>query len=134
MTTSPSRLEIAARIHVLLVRELCQGIDVEQMVHDERYARDVLLVCAAFKGSELAALAQQYRHTVPMPPVPPAGHAARPTDWSRNTSGFGVSRPMESLDQPTDDTVPVQPRRKTDTPEPAEASLARRLLSRWLPR
>jgi len=135
MTPTPSRMQLAARMHSLLLRELGHGIDVEQMLNSERYARDVLLVCAAYKGSELAALAQQYRHTLPQPAAAPAGHARRPTEWSRNTSGFGLSRPMETLDQPPLGTAsPVQPRRSGDAPEQAETSLARRLLSRWLPR
>ncbi len=135
MTTTPSRMQMAARMHALLLRELGQGIDIEQMLNSERYARDVLLVCAAYKGSELAALAQDYRHALPQPPAPLAGHARRPTEWSRNTSGFGLSRPMESLDQPPLDTPsPAPPRRRGDEPEHAQASLARRLLARLLPR
>lgn len=135
MTTTPSRMQLAARMHGLLLHELGQGIDVEQMLNSERYARDVLLVCAAYKGSELASLAQQYLHTVPLPAPPLAGHARRPTEWSRNTSGFGLSRPMETLDQPPlDAPSPATARRSSDTPEHAQGSLARRLLSRWLPR
>ena len=59
MSQTPSRLEIAARIHHLLLRDLGQGIDIDQMLRLERYARDVLLVCDAYKGEELAELAQQ---------------------------------------------------------------------------
>jgi hypothetical protein len=135
MTTTPTRLQIAARIHMLLLRELGQGIDIEQMVHSERYERDVLLVCAAYKDTELASLALQYRRTMPLPTaVPLAGHARQPTEWSRDTSGFGVSRPFETLDQLPEAEPEVPARRRGEHTERAQDSLARRLLSRWLPR
>ena len=60
MSQTPSRLEIAARIHHLLLRDLGQGIDIDQMLRLERYARDVLLVCDAYKGEELAELARKH--------------------------------------------------------------------------
>jgi hypothetical protein len=117
-STMPSRLQIATRMHHLLMGDLGQGIDVEQMLRQERYARDVLLVCDAYKGGELALLAQQYRTSPPMGDDT-MGRAVRPTDWSRNTSGFGVSRPMEILDPP-------QERRAVSPP-----SLSQRLVNRW---
>jgi hypothetical protein len=55
------RLKIAQRIHELLQRELAQGIEVPRMLAQPLYARDVLLVCDAVRGSELATLAQQFR-------------------------------------------------------------------------
>jgi hypothetical protein len=98
---SPSPLQIATRIHHFLVRELGRGIDVEKMLHQPRYARDVLLVCDACRGSELAELASSFREARRHAERPdtassdPPGHSARPTEWSRNTTGFGVSRPLE---------------------------------------
>ena len=55
------QLKIAQRINLLLQRELAQGIDVPRMLAQPLYARDVLLVCDAVRGSDLAMLAQQFR-------------------------------------------------------------------------
>ena len=55
------QLKIAQRINLLLQRELAQGIDVPRMLAQPLYARDVLLVCDAVRGSDLALLAQQFR-------------------------------------------------------------------------
>lgn len=57
-------LKIADRISALLVRELNQGIDRQRMVAEPRYARDVLLVCDAHPGSELATQAQHFREAL----------------------------------------------------------------------
>jgi hypothetical protein len=54
-------LKIADRISALLVRELGQGIDRQRMLAEPLYARDVLLVCDAHPGSELAAQARRFR-------------------------------------------------------------------------
>jgi hypothetical protein len=97
---SPSPLQIATKIHFFLMRELGKGIDVEKMLQHPRYARDVLLVCDACRGTELAELASTFRQVKKLydrleasAQIP--GHAHHPTEWSRNTTGFGVSRPME---------------------------------------
>jgi hypothetical protein len=55
------RHKIAQRLDVLLLRELGQGIDPLRMLAQPLYARDVLLVCDALRGSDLAMLAQQFR-------------------------------------------------------------------------
>jgi hypothetical protein len=155
MNQIPSRLDIAARIHHLLLRDLGQGIDIDQMLRLERYARDVRLVCDAYKGEELAELAQQYRQAPPMPDEPGFGRSPQPTDWSRNTSGFGTSRPMDMLDplrmptpgrssaqapdRPSDPAsvrsgpaFPAPDRRAGAAPAvPPATSLTQRLFSRW---
>ena len=61
MNPSTSRLQIAARIHHLLLRDLGQGIDIDQMLRLERYARDVLLVCDALRAQGLHELSARYR-------------------------------------------------------------------------
>jgi hypothetical protein len=68
-----SRTVIVHRMHLLLRRELGQGIDEARTLADPLYARDVLLVCDAMHGSELPGLAAHYRrvHTLT---------AARPAD------------------------------------------------------
>jgi len=95
------RLQLARRIHQVLVREIDHAIEVERLLTDERYARDVLLVCDALPGSEAPPLATQFR-AMPPPaagmaahPLPTGtpGHARQLTDWSRDTSGFGVTQP-----------------------------------------
>ena len=55
------RHKIAQRLDVLLLRELGLGIDPLRMLAQPLYARDVLLVCDALRGSDLAMLAQQFR-------------------------------------------------------------------------
>jgi hypothetical protein len=59
--SSNLRLKIAQRIDVLLLRELGLGIDPLRMLAQPLYARDVLLVCEAMRGSNLAMLATQFR-------------------------------------------------------------------------
>ena len=106
-TACTSRLQIAARIHFLLLREIGQGIDIEHMLQRPRYERDVLLVCDACQGTELARLAQQYRLAMRAPQgqasaarSTPArssgGHTPQATEWASATSGFGVSQPLLS--------------------------------------
>lgn len=79
-----SRLfRIANRIHLLLLRELGQGVDVRRMTRDTLYARDVLLVCDARPGGDLASLAQHFRDTR-------AALADAPVaDTGPDSSGFG---------------------------------------------
>jgi hypothetical protein len=125
------RLHIAQRIHQLLVREIEHAIEVERLLTDARYARDVLLVCDALPGSEGPPLAARFR-SLPLPAadvVAPVavgaapGHAQQSTDWSRDTSGFGVSRPP-----------PVEPQ-PGGHPRSGEASAAPAERRRnWLPR
>ncbi len=114
MQTPLSRLQVATKIHFYLLRELGQGIDVEQMLRQDLYARDVLLVCAACESPELTKLADQFKRlhrdaakpasapgNPPAAPRPAAsatghsapGHTPAPLAWSRDTSGFSLSRP-----------------------------------------
>jgi hypothetical protein len=80
-----SRLfRIANRIHLLLLKELGQGIDVRRMINERLYARDVLLVCDARPGTDLASLAQHFRDTRSAVADMAAPVAAAPV-----SSGFG---------------------------------------------
>ena len=54
-------LKIADRIHLLLVREIGQGLDRQRMVKEPLYARDVLLVCEALKATDAPFLAHHFR-------------------------------------------------------------------------
>lgn len=139
-----SRLQIAQRLFQSLLRELDHSIEVERLLGDPRYARDVLLVCDASVGTVLPALAALFRASAPpvgrragdtpaagltpeavrsaaaqpaapgpaaRPPDSP-GHARQANAWSRDTSGFGVSRPASAgppTTSPPPDSAPVDP-------------------------
>jgi hypothetical protein len=94
-----TRPHIAQRIHLLLRRELGQGIDVVRMQADPLYARDVLLVCDAMPGSELATLAQQFRATEPAA-APGAADAGAASHWPQAHSDFGASKPAGQDSEP----------------------------------
>jgi hypothetical protein len=55
------RSVIANRIDLGLRRHVGEGVDPQRTLHDARYARDVLLVCDALKGTDLPQLARQFR-------------------------------------------------------------------------
>lgn len=84
--------KIAERISAGLVRELGQGIDAQRLVADTLYARDVLFVCDAYPGSELASLAQHFRAALAESPA-----EAEATAAGRESSGFSASRFLNSL-------------------------------------
>jgi hypothetical protein len=90
-----SRLQLATRIHFLLLRELGEGIRIERLLRDRLYTRDVLLVCDALKSPELNALATRYREALEHKPVRAAAGAPQATPWAADTSGFGVSVPAD---------------------------------------
>jgi hypothetical protein len=107
------RLQLVNRIHLGLMRELGQGIDVKQMLGSALYARDVLLVCQAYPGTELQRLGEQFREAT-------AEHitrrAAGPSGWPRSGAGFGLSKPAASSSYPAfDDFADSLP----DTRQPA---------------
>jgi len=81
-------LRIANRINLLLLRELAQGVDVRRVIAEPRYARDVLLVCDALPGSDLASLAQHFRSALAEPADRPAG-ASR---FGADSTAFGITR------------------------------------------
>jgi len=91
-----------------LKREVGTGIDVETMLKRESYAGEVLAMCDKARGTELALLAQRFRQATaefergvrPLPPQP----------WAADTSGFGLSRPME------DQAQAPAPKRKSSPP------------------
>ena len=95
MATTPSRLQIAQRLHQALQTEIDHGIEIERLLAEPRYARDVLLVCDALPGGELGTLAALFRAVSPPAPgwASEPDHDRQATEWSRDTSGFGVSRP-----------------------------------------
>ena len=54
-------LKVADRIHLLLVREIGQGLDRQRMLKEPLYARDVLLVCDALHATDAPFLAGHFR-------------------------------------------------------------------------
>jgi hypothetical protein len=88
-----SRAVTAARIDQMLRRELGHGIEAERLLADERYARDVLLVCDALRGTEAPGLARRFRSERPRP----APASVAPSGWSFDSaaSGYGAALPAE---------------------------------------
>ena len=131
--SSLSRTQIAHRIHDLMLGEIGHGIQIERLLGDARYARDVLLVCDACVGSELMALAVMFRdvtanlpahltETVPDRHEPP-GYAQQPNEWARDTSGFGLTQPPP---------LALDPRGRDDSDfGPATVERRRSWLGRW---
>jgi hypothetical protein len=91
------RAVIAQRIDLQLRRHLGEGVDAPRTLSDERYARDVLLVCDAMAGTDLPVLARQFRVAGKLGQKPQRGghDAGPPQPWAADTSGFGHSRPLE---------------------------------------
>ena len=92
------RTLIATRIDLQLRQKLGMGVDTYRALTDERYVRDVLLVCDAMRGTGLPLLARQFRvagKRMAQEAQRRPGHDAGPTQgWAADTSGFGVSRPL----------------------------------------
>ena len=74
MPPLPSRLLIASQLQAALQVELEHVIEIERLLGDAHYARDVLLVCDALRSADLSALAAQFR-AVSAGPVPGDGLA-----------------------------------------------------------
>ncbi len=107
-------LTIADRMDVLLQAELGLGIDLQRLVGDALYARDVLLVCDAFHGHELADLARQFRAALDEAPAQDDAAPAAAAGWGARSSGFmsslldafrpsqpSTTLPPETLDEAT---------------------------------
>ena len=107
-------LQIANRIDVLLQARLGRGIDLQRMVAEPLYARDVLLVCDAHRGEELAELAQSFRAAALEEPADDAGQAgaSRPDRASPGflSSLFDALKPAraEPSSLPPDDDAAAQ--------------------------
>jgi hypothetical protein len=116
------RTVIAQRIDLKLRHLLGEGVDSQRTLADERYARDVLLVCEAMKDTDLPLLARQFRAAGDhMGAERGAGpQAVASTEWAADSSGFGVSRP------PVLAMPPALPRGSTF------GLVSRFLPSRWL--
>jgi hypothetical protein len=69
-------LKIARRINTLLTESLGEGVQVQRMVDEPLYARDVLLVCESLGGEEFTKLARMFRQARMEAPAPSAATAA----------------------------------------------------------
>jgi len=67
MSLPPGLIPIAHQLHAALLVEIDHEIEIERLVSDGRYARDVLLVCDACPATGLPQLAAQFRALVPPP-------------------------------------------------------------------
>ena len=88
-------LKIADRIHLLLVRELGQGLDRQRMLREPLYARDVLLVCDALRLTDAPMLAMHFRRCAASPDE--AEQAAARRAAAAQSRGFSASRFLNSL-------------------------------------
>ncbi len=117
-------LKIAERIGALLEREIGIGIEPERMLTDRLYLRDVLLVCEAHRGHELANLALWFRRSAAETTAP---RAATPSGFDFDAdsvfptgSGFGSSLFDAQRDSQRDQSGPA--------PLPSPAEIVRRQL------
>ncbi len=108
------RLRIATRIHFALLRHYGEDVAVSTLLKGEADAREALWVCQASGCADLVGLAKQF-HTATRQETRAVRlrsqearieastttlRGATPQDmaWSRDTSGFGLTRPLETLD------------------------------------
>lgn len=117
-------LRIADRIDVLLQQRLGCGIDLQRMMAEPAYRRDVLLVCDAHRGEELAALAQQFRAAQ----AASASEAPPPAPWEHGAPGGIESSPFDAS-QPSE---PASSSLPSDDPA-ARAELQRRVRAWYSP-
>ena len=110
------RLRIATRIHFALLRHYGEDVGVSTLLKGEAEAREALWVCEASGHKELVSLAKQFdtatrqearavglRHREARVEASTAAlRGATPQDmaWSRDTSGFGLTRAPEMFDAP----------------------------------
>jgi hypothetical protein len=87
-----TRRQLANRIHLLLRRELGQAIDVVRTLADPLYARDVLLVCDAMPGTDLASLAKQFRAAEPLAAPTAGGDAGATSHRPQVHSDFAAAK------------------------------------------
>jgi hypothetical protein len=105
-------LKLAARIDAHLLRELGLGIDSTRMLTDALYARDVLLVCDAWREGELPMLAHRYRFAAASPEPLPAAARTR-SSFSMSSffgSMFGAPSTLDSV-PPQDQKIAAPARR-----------------------
>jgi hypothetical protein len=98
---------LAYRMHFALRRWLGCAVDVQRMVGDPRYARDVLLVCDASKDAELIELARRFRRAARAAEAAPVGSAPVLSDLASHDCGSGFTQAAQFLDEAPGDSRPV---------------------------
>ena len=95
---SNTRLRVATRIHHALMRHLGETVAVRALIDDSAEGREALWVCESSDDRELVDLARQFKRSS-QPKTAPAqavgGRSAQDNTWAQNTTGFGVSRPLD---------------------------------------
>lgn len=84
-------LKIATRIGALLEQEIGLGVDAQRMLTERLYMRDVLLVCDAHRGGELAELATWFRRSAAEMPTEATADDRTAASGFGADSGFGIS-------------------------------------------
>jgi hypothetical protein len=93
LVDTATRLRLATRIHFALLRHYGQKVEISDLMKGEGEVREAIWVCEASGDRELAAMARQLRMANE---APFAGNVPQDTAaWSADTSGFGVSRPLD---------------------------------------
>jgi hypothetical protein len=105
-------LKIAERIHLLLVRELGQGLERQRMLHEPLYARDVLLVCDAMRHTDAPYLARHFRRSAASPDEANLTTPHKPSASTRSRLLHSLLRPAASL------KAALAPRRLATRPGP----------------
>ena len=104
MSLPAGLLSIARQLHVALRNEIGHEIEIERLVSDGRYARDVLLVCEACDNPSLHRLADEFRALV----APPARLAAdEPAVSLVSVPGSMLERAMLTATTAVDSTGPA---------------------------
>ncbi len=106
------RLRIATRIHFALLRHYGEDVAVSTLLRNGAPAREALWVCEASSHDELVQLARQFETATRQEAravklrerqaraETSQGTTPRDMVWSQDTSGFGLSRPLELTDAP----------------------------------
>jgi hypothetical protein len=118
---SATSFRIATRIHFALLRQYSEDVAVSALLNGDAGAREALWVCEASGHQELVTLAQQLnaakrdearaaraaaRSEAPKAQPAKSGAVAQDMAWAQDTSGFGVTRPLDA-----DDAAPGKPTR-----------------------
>ncbi len=111
---------IAEHLHTLLLQRLGMGLDTRRMLTEPLYARDVLLVCAAHPGTELAELAWAFRDAArAASPEDNGSTAPAAANGRRSTSGSDDTATADH--QPTVLLAPARPAAKPAVRAAAQA-------------
>ena len=98
-------LKIVSRMNTLLLGELGEGADPVRMLAEPVYARDVLLVCDAMRGTELAELAPRFRRAL----ASKGGDVEAAHGAAAARPGFSASRFLNHIFGPPSTLDPPRP-------------------------